>query len=46
MLHLEDVLERLYDSEINLTITWLVEGGFDFAFHSYMDWAGGRHAPG
>jgi hypothetical protein len=38
MLHLEDVLERLYDSEINITITWLVDGGFDFTLHSYMSW--------
>ena len=36
MLHLEDVLQRLYDSEINVTITMLWDGGFDFAFASYM----------
>jgi hypothetical protein len=37
MLHLEDVLQRLYDSEINVTITMLWDGGFDFAFASYME---------
>jgi len=36
MLHLEEVLQRLYDSEINVTITMLWDGGFDFAFASYM----------
>ena len=36
MLHLEDVLQRLYDSEINVTITMLWHGGFDFAFASDM----------
>src|SRR5690348_10423717 len=29
MLHLEEVLQRLYDSEINVTITMLWDGGFD-----------------
>jgi hypothetical protein len=38
MLHLEEVLQRLYDSEINVTITMLWDGGFDFAFLSYMEW--------
>lgn len=38
MLHLEDVLQRLYDSEINVTITMLWDGGFDFALISYMAW--------
>ena len=37
MLHLEDVLQRLYESEINITITMLWDGGFDFAFASYME---------
>ena len=37
MLHLEETLQRLYDSEINVTITMLWDGGFDFAFASYMD---------
>jgi len=37
MLHLEEVLQRLYDSEINVTITMLWDGGFDFAFASYME---------
>jgi hypothetical protein len=37
MLHLEEVLQRLYDSEINVTITMLWDGGFDFALISYMD---------
>jgi hypothetical protein len=32
------VLQRLYDSEINVTITVLWDGGFDFALISYMDW--------
>ena len=31
-------LQRLYDSEINVTITWLWDGGFDFALVSYMEW--------
>ena len=38
MLHLEEVLQRLYDSEINVTITMLWDGGFDFALVSYMGW--------
>jgi hypothetical protein len=38
MLHLEEVLQRLYDSEINVTITMLWDGGIDFAFVSYMEW--------
>src|SRR5262249_45754894 len=38
MLHLEEVLQRLYDSEINVTITMLWDGGFDFALVSYMQW--------
>ena len=32
------VLQRLYDSEINVTITALWDGGLDFALISYMDW--------
>jgi hypothetical protein len=33
------VLQRLYDdSEINVTITWLWDGGFEFALISYMEW--------
>ena len=32
------VLQRLYDSEISVTITMLWDGGFDFALISYMDW--------
>jgi len=39
MIHLEDVLQRLYDSEINVTITMLWDGGFDFAFASYMEFS-------
>jgi hypothetical protein len=35
--HLEEIIQRLYDSEINLTITMLWDGGFDFAFASYME---------
>ena len=38
MLHFEEVLQRLYDSEINITITTLWDGGFDFALASYMAW--------
>ena len=30
------VLQRLYDSEINVTITTLWDGGYDFALISYM----------
>jgi hypothetical protein len=40
VLHLEEVLQRLYDSEINITITMLWDGGFDFALISYMEWSG------
>jgi hypothetical protein len=29
-------LQALYDSEINITITMLWDGGVDFAFISYM----------
>ena len=32
------VLQRLYDSEINVTITWVWDGGIDFALISYMSW--------
>ena len=32
------VLQRLYDSEINVTITMLWDDGFDFALISYMEW--------
>lgn len=39
MLLLETVLQRLYDSEINVTVTMLWDGGFDFAFASYMEFA-------
>ena len=31
-------LQRLYDSEINVTITMLWDGGFDFALISFMEW--------
>ena len=31
-------LQRLYDSEINVTITWLWHGGIDFVLTSYMEW--------
>ena len=37
MLHLEEVLQRLYDSEINVTITMPWDGGFDFVLESYME---------
>ena len=36
MRHLEDVLQQLHDSEINVTITMLWGSGFDFAFASYL----------
>ena len=35
-MNLAPVLQRLYDSELNVTITWLWDGGFDFALISYM----------
>lgn len=35
--NLEETLQALYDSEINVTITTLWDGGFDFALCSYMD---------
>jgi hypothetical protein len=34
---LEVTLQALYDSEINVTITMLWDGGVDFAFISYME---------
>lgn len=39
MRDLVETLQRLYDSEINVTITWLWDGGFDIALISYMEWA-------
>ncbi len=35
--NLDSTLQALYDSEINVTITMLWDGGFDFALCSYMD---------
>jgi hypothetical protein len=35
--NLAETLQALYDSEINVTITMLWDGGFDFALCSYMD---------
>ena len=35
--NLEETLQALYNSEINVTITMLWDGGFDFALCSYMD---------
>jgi len=35
--NLEDTLQALYDSEINISITMLWDGGVDFAFISYME---------
>jgi hypothetical protein len=32
------VLQRLHDCEIDVTITALPDGGFDFALISYMEW--------
>jgi hypothetical protein len=37
MRHLEETLQALHDSEINVTITMLWNGGFEFALCSYMD---------
>jgi len=37
MLPLETILQRLYDTEINVTVSMLWDGGFDFAFVSYME---------
>jgi hypothetical protein len=37
-MRLEDVLQWLYDSEINITLVTLWDGGYDFAFVSYMAW--------
>jgi hypothetical protein len=34
---LEEVLQRLYDSEINVAIAMLWDSGFDFAFVSYLE---------
>jgi hypothetical protein len=34
----EDVLQQFYDSEINVITTMLWDGGFDFAFVSYVAW--------
>lgn len=39
LMDLAVVLQRLYDSEINVTITTLWDGGFDFALISYLDFA-------
>ncbi len=35
--NLQETLQALYDSEINVTITMLWDGGFDFALCSYLD---------
>lgn len=37
MKDLAETLQRLYDSEINVTITWLWHGGIDFALMSPMN---------
>jgi hypothetical protein len=36
--NLEQMLQALYDSEINVTITMLWDGGVDFALISYMEY--------
>jgi hypothetical protein len=36
--NLEQTLQALYDSEINVTITMLWDGGVDFALISYMEY--------
>jgi hypothetical protein len=38
MRDLAETLQRMYDSEINVTNTWLWDGGFEFALISYMEW--------
>ena len=45
---LAQTLQRLYDIEINVTITMLWDDGFDFALISYMEWedAGQPTTPG
>src|SRR4030095_3706222 len=35
---LAETLQRLYDSEINVTITTLWDDVYDFALISYMEW--------
>jgi hypothetical protein len=35
--NLAETLQALYDSEINVSITMLWDGGFDFALCSYLD---------
>jgi hypothetical protein len=37
-MRLEDVLQRLYDSEINITLVTLWDGRFNFALASYVAW--------
>jgi hypothetical protein len=37
MRNLEETLQALYDSEINVTITMLWDGGVDFAFASSLE---------
>jgi hypothetical protein len=37
MPHMDEILQQLYDSEMNVTITMLWDGGFDFAFASYKN---------
>ena len=34
---LAETRQRLYDTETNVTITWLWDDGFDFALISYLD---------
>jgi hypothetical protein len=44
--NLEQTLQALNDSEINVTITMLWDGGVDFAFVSYLDFNGVGLEPG
>ena len=37
-MRLEEVLQHLYDGEINITLVTLWDGGFNFALASYMAW--------
>ena len=38
MMDLALTLQRIYDSEINVTITWPWDGGFQFALVSFAHW--------
>jgi len=46
MMDLALTLQRVYDSEINVTIRWLWDGGFQFALVSFGALGNDRHADG